>query len=52
MDSLLPEFQAQLEARDDRLAAAGLIPDRHRRRSSLEIMSDIRRRRERERNAA
>lgn len=52
MDPMLAEFHAQLEARDDRLEAAGLIPARHRRRSSLEIMRDVRRRREQEREAA
>ena len=51
IDSLLIDFQAQLEARDDRLEAAGLIPARHRRRSSLEIMREIRRCREQARAA-
>lgn len=52
MNPLLAELQAQLEARDDRLEAAGPTPARHPWRSSLEIMRDVRRRREQERGAA
>lgn len=47
MDPLLLALRAEVEARDERLAAAGLIPPVRRWRSSLEIMTDVRRRYER-----
>lgn len=52
MDPLLTDLKALLEDRDERYAEAGLLPRRLPRRSSLEIMRDVRRRREQERPAA
>ena len=52
MDPLMIELHAQVRARDERLASGGLIPEPRRWRSSLEIMRDVRRRREQARAAA
>lgn len=52
MDPLLTDLKALLEDRDERYADAGLLPRRLPRRSSLEIMRDVRHRREQDRSAA
>lgn len=52
MDPLMIELHAQVRARDERLASGGLIPEPRRWRSSLEIMRDVRRRRDQARAAA
>jgi hypothetical protein len=51
MDLLANEAKVLIQARDERFEAAGLLP-LHRRRSSFEILRDVKRRREQERSAA
>jgi hypothetical protein len=52
MNPLLLDLYAHLEARDEQLASAGLIPKPRSWRSSLEIVRDLRRHREQARDAA
>ena len=52
METLPIDMQVLFDARDERFEAAGLLPRRNPRRSSMEIMRDVRRRREQERSAA
>ena len=52
MDPLTSDLKLLLDERDERLAAAGLLPRHNPRRTSFEVLRDVRRRREQERTAA
>ena len=51
MDPQMTDIQAVNQALQERLASGGLIPEPRRWRSSLDIMRDVRRRREQTRAA-
>ena len=52
MDPLLTDLKALLEERNERFEDAGLLPRRSPRRSSFEVLRDVRRRESARRAAA
>ncbi len=52
MDPLLSDLKMLNAERDERLEAAGLLPRRNPRRTSFEVLRDVKRRREQQRSAA
>ena len=52
MDPLLTDLKMLVAEREERFETAGLLPRHNPRRTSFEVLRDVRRRREQERSAA
>ena len=52
MDPLMTDLKALIDERNERFEDAGLLPRRNPRRTSFEVLRDVRRRRAENRSAA